>query len=75
MVEDTEVLATNSLNMNNSSIESDLIRAARQATKAMGIAVPDCIWELAEQVASKLTKQDLKTLLEFSMDPQVARWL
>lgn len=70
VVEATEVL-TNSLNMNNSSIESELIWAARQATKAMDIAVPDCIWELAEQVTSKLTKQDLKTLLEFSMDPKV----
>ena len=57
--------------MYNSFIEGDLIGAARQAPKAMDIEVPDRIWELAEQVTSKLTKQDLKTLLEFGKDPKV----
>ena len=57
--------------MYNSFIEGDLIGAARQAPKAMDIEVPDRIWELAEQVTSKLTKQDFKTLLEFGKDPKV----
>ena len=33
--------------------------------------MPDRIWELAGQVTSKLTKSDLKTLLEFGKDPQI----
>ena len=57
--------------MYNSFIEGDLIGAARQAPKALDIEVPDRIWELAGQVTSKLTKSDLKTLLEFGKDPQV----
>ena len=49
----------------------DLILAAKQAPKALNIDVPDRVWELGQEVMSKLTKSDLKVLLEFAKDPAI----